>query len=397
MISTDFAPNELRDDASISLITLFQPWLWRQGKEMGLCIDILQSMFPRTKISLFLSGRASLYLLLKALHLSPHSTVALVGFTCEAVVLPIQALNLKPLYIDIEKDMYSMDLNDLKKKISDTTSVIVLQHTFGIIPKYRDEVLKLAKERNIYVIEDLAHGFDPSFWQKQVLSDSQALLLSFGRSKALSSVFGGAVVTSNHSVALTLASISQSLDYPHFYIMIKLLLYKPISYMIKIAYNIPLLGKLIHKICISTGLIIAEISKEEKGGTYSPYLEKKYPNALAKLLLHQLNKFDEVRQQRKMISDLYIQSFGVTNLTPEAFPRFPILIKNRPHVLKEFAKRNIFFGSWYSQPVAPKELLLEKVGYIMGSCPVAEQINKEIINLPTLITEKEAEGIVRQL
>ena len=66
-------------------------------------------------------------------------------------------------------------------------------------------------------------------------------------------------------------------------------------------------------------------------------------------------------------------------------------------ILKEFAKRNIFFGSWYSQPVAPKELLLEKVGYIMGSCPVAEQINKEIINLPTLITEKEAEGIVRQL
>ena len=94
-------------------------------------------------------------------------------------MLPIQANNLHPLYIDIETDTYSMELNDLNKKLTPQTRVIILQHTFGMVPKYRDKVLQLAKLNNYLVIEDLAHGFEPSFWQKQKLTDNQSLLLSY--------------------------------------------------------------------------------------------------------------------------------------------------------------------------------------------------------------------------
>ena len=150
------------------------------------------------------------------------------------------------------------------------------------------------------------------------------------------------------------------------------------------------------------GLMTAEISQIEKGGKYDPYLEKKYPNALAKLLLIQLNKFDETLSHRGIINTLYEKTLHATLRQSSGqarsalyATRFPLLIKNKIAVLKRLSAQNIFLGDWYSQPVAPKELRLERVGYTMGSCPVAEQINKEIINLPTLISIKDAQKIIK--
>src|SRR3990167_5885509 len=201
MISTDFAPNEFRDDALASLITLFSIRLWKRGNALNRVKNKIESYFPGTESTFFLSGRSALSILLTTLKLPLNSEVIVQGFTCEAVMLPIIHNKLRPVYADIEGETYSFDLNDLERKISDNTRVLILQHTFGMVPKYRDRVLQLATQKNLMVIEDLAHGFDPAFWQSQTLSDNQVLTLSFGRSKALSSVFGGAIVTSSKSLA----------------------------------------------------------------------------------------------------------------------------------------------------------------------------------------------------
>ena len=175
-----------------------------------------------------------------------------------------------------------------------------------------------------------------------------------------------------------------------------MLCYKPLAVLIKSTYNYLFIGKFIHKIITILGLMTAEISKIEKSGNYDSYLEKKYPNALAKLLLIQLNKFEKTLSQRRIINSLYEKTLRVSRSALLA-TRFPLLVKNKTEVLQKFAKRNIFLGSWYSQPVAPKELRLERVGYTMGSCPNAERINKEIINLPTLVSEDEASIIIEKV
>ncbi|MBI4973236.1 DegT/DnrJ/EryC1/StrS aminotransferase family protein [Candidatus Roizmanbacteria bacterium] len=396
MISTDFAPNEFQDDAMASLITLFSIWKWKRGNELNLVKKRIESYFLGAKSIFFLSGRSALSILLAELKLPQNSEVVVQGFTCEAVVLPIIHNKLKPVYADIEGETYSFDLSDLERKITDNTRVLILQHTFGMVPKYRDRVLQLAIQKKLFVIEDLAHGCNPAFWQTQNLSDNQVLTLSFGRSKALSSVFGGALITSNKSLTHKLEQAEACLPYPSYSMMFKLLCYKPLAVLIKSTYNYLFLGKVIHKIITILGLMTAEISKQEKSGEYDPYLEKKYPNFLAKLLLIQLNKFEITLSQRTNICSQYAFKFQISNFKLP-LSRFPLLVKNKTEILYKLANRNIFLGSWYSQPIAPKELRLDRVGYTMGSCPEAERINKEIINLPTLISIQDAQKITQAI
>ena len=58
---------------------------------------------------------------------------------------------------------------------------------------------------------------------------------------------------------------------------------------------------------------------------------------------------------------------------------------------------HILLGDWYNTPVAPSGTDFKKIGYDSGSCPQAEKLAKEIVNLPThiQIDEKDALKIVK--
>lgn len=409
MISTDFAPNESWNDAWVSLKLLFQPWRWKIGVEIELVKKEIKKIFgnmyhldsDRTKmIHLFLSGRSALFYLLKSLKLPQKSEVVIQAFTCEAVVLPILANNLKPIYIDIESDTYSMNYRELTSRLTDNCRVLILQHSFGLTPKFRNEILKLAQERKFIIIEDLAHGFSRKLFQSSnfQLLTSNFYLLSFGRSKNFSSVFGGAIVSFNNLVIQQFSNIR----YPTYWFIFRCLLYKPLAMLIKSTYEFFYLGKIFHKILNKVGLLIPEITSKEKRGEYDELLNKAYPNALAILLLYQLNKFEQIQKQRARICDYYQRNLFTTSnikhLTSNfSLIRFPFLMKNRDHILKTAAKKQIFLGKWYDQVVAPRDLDLSRVEYKLGSCPKAEEICEKIINLPTNISETEAQKIVEGL
>lgn len=212
MISSDFAPNERFDDGLAALRILFQPWIWRRGTALTRIKIKIESYFPGSRSFLFLTGRAALYHVLQALTLKRGDEAVVVGFTCEAVVLPITALGLKPVYVDIEPDTYGPNVDDVQKKITKRTRVLILQHTFGIVPAHRAKLLEIAKKNDVIVIEDLAHGFAPGYFKKE--TEGTIKLLSFGRSKAVSSVFGGAIITSDGNLITRLKSIEKRLAQP---------------------------------------------------------------------------------------------------------------------------------------------------------------------------------------
>jgi hypothetical protein len=140
MISVAFAPNEIFKDAFFSFSLLFTPWDWR-SKDLAndLYIEIAKLLKLKTEnITYFSSGRSAILNVLKALDLKEEEGVLVQTFTCEAVVLPILALKLIPQYVDIEKQTYSMDIQSLKKRIRKNSKVIILQHSFAMEPKYRN-------------------------------------------------------------------------------------------------------------------------------------------------------------------------------------------------------------------------------------------------------------------
>jgi perosamine synthetase len=405
MINLNLAPNETFSDALASFLSLFQPWRWKRGKEQDkVKKEILKKYFNvtsyRLQVTFFLSGRSALSYLLKSLNLKKGDEVLVQAFTCEAVVLPIVALNLKPVFFDIEKQSFSANPIDLEKKLSEKSKVVILQHTFGITPSQREKILSIIRRNHLVLIEDIAHGIKSKVKrQKLKVLKNHFYLLSFGRSKSLSSVFGGAVVTNNKTFAKKLDSFN--LPYPSYSLIFKLLIYKPIAFITKLTYNI-YLGKILHFFSQKFNLLIPEITKKEKAGEYDHFFDKKYPNALAILLLNQLKRLDKIQNQRKKMVNFYLKNLNnVTSYKLQvtgSIIRFPLLIENRDKILQNLAKKGIFLGRWYDSPVAPKGFPLDKVGYKWGSCPVAEAVCQKIINLPTNnIKLNEAEKLTKIL
>lgn len=395
MIFTDFAPNETTKDIIPSLKMLFSFSSWKTNKLENELKKEINDLFPKnnSEVRFFMSARSALYFTLQALNLPANSKVAVQGFTCEAVVLPILKLDLKPLFIDIDEKTFSMNPTELERKISKDVKVIILQHTYGIIP-HRDEIISIAKGNNILVIEDLAHGFQKNSFEK----DSNTIkLLSFGRSKSFSSVFGGAVLFKDDKIREKLDSITANLKFPPNIFLFKILIYKPYSILIKSTFKIKI-GKILHKIGNSSGLLTPEVTEIEKSGIYDTFTDYKYPDALAKLTLIQLKRFKEVAENRKKITEYYSANLSVNNnFLKGSLIRFPILTKSRKEILKEAENQNIFLGKWYDQVIAPSDVKLDRIGYNINSCPNAEELSKQIITLPTTISIKDAKKITQMI
>ena len=392
MISADFAPNEAFPDALASFSMLLTPWKWNKGKSLTQLRQKLKKLLPSYDAFLFLTGRAALYKLFQAVGFEKGTEVAVQGFTCEAVILPLVALGLKPVYVDIETDTYSMNLDDLKKKITPKTKALILQHTFTMTPSQRDDILTFAKAQGLVIVEDLAHGFHRDIFTKP---QNSIFLFSFGRSKSVSSVFGGAILSKNTILNKKLRDVEKATNYPHWTFVLSALWYKPNAWFIKRTYPI-LIGKIYHAVVNSLSLIPREISQKEKRGELDNIFIKGYPNALAYLLLRQLKRFDRIVMNRISVSNYYKMTFStkMDEETTTPMIRFPVLVEDRQRVLDSAKKKGIYLGSWYDQVVAPKDLPLTKLQYKKESCPIAEVVCEKVINLPTNITLKQAKRVV---
>ena len=383
MISLDLAPNEGYQDALKSITILIQPWRWIKGQQSVRVKAKLKRFFPEHDAFLYLSARGALYKVFQGLKLTKGDEVAVVGFTCEAVILPLTELKLVPLYIDVEKESFSLDFSDLKKKLSSKTRAIVLQHTFGITPEYREEILLYAKASKIPVIEDLAHGFDNEMFRADK-SDS-IKLLSFGRSKAISSVFGGAVLTRDKKLQETLKLYDKRLMTPRTSFVARCLLYKPLSVFIKATYDVAKIGKVLHWLSDAFHILPTELSVGEKAGQFNPQMAGLFPNAFAFILMGQLKKFEDLQTLRKKNVAEYNDAFHTTH-TNQPLGRYPVLVPKRDELILKLRKQGVYLGSWYKKLVSPE-----------GVCPVADKIKDQIINLPTHVSAKDRAMVMKQV
>lgn len=382
MISLDLAPNENAHDAAVSLSILIQPWQWMKGKYSVLAKTKLKRFFPGHEPFLFLSARGALYKALQALQLKEGSEVLILGFTCEAVVIPVTVLGLKPVFVDMEDESYSADFESVKQCLGAQTKVVILQHTYGITPRYREEILTLAHAKKITVIEDLAHGFDPEVFMHD--DSSSIKLLSFGRSKAISSVFGGAILSKDGKLQSKLKNIEKRLLRPQPGFIVRCLLYKPVSVVIRATYDLAHLGRGIHWLLNSVRFFPRELTEREKRGVFDERMAGMYPNAFAILLNEQLKRFEVVTAQRTQVVEQYNDVFhSVERIQPMC--RYPVLIEDRDSLMKVMRAKKIYLSRWYHRLQSPD-----------GQCPTAERVAAKIVNLPTTnISAKDQHHVLK--
>jgi CDP-4-dehydro-6-deoxyglucose reductase, E1 len=102
----------------------------------------------------------------------------------------------RPVFVDINFDNLSFDLNKLKEAITSNTKAIFLTHVLGI-NGLTDELLKICKEKNILLIEDVCESHGTTFKGKKVGSFGFASNFSFYFAHHMSTIEGGMICTND--------------------------------------------------------------------------------------------------------------------------------------------------------------------------------------------------------
>lgn len=155
------------------------------------------------------SGTDSLFLSLKALNIGEGDEVITVSHTATATVSAIEATGAKAVFVDIEEQYFTMDTNKIEEAITEKTKAIIPVHIYGH-PCDMDELLKISKEHNLYLIEDCAQGNGAKYKNKDVGSMGTLGCFSFFPTKNLGAIGdGGAITTDSEELYNKLLKLRQ--------------------------------------------------------------------------------------------------------------------------------------------------------------------------------------------
>ncbi len=408
-IFISLSPNIEKDDLKETLRLIFCcPWKWKKGKTTKLLEEKFKEYLGVKYTFSFNSGRSAWFAILKSLKLKKGEEVLVQAFTCNALINPILALNLKPVYVDIEQDTLNIDPEDLRKKISPKSKVVVAQHTFGL-PSKIDQILEICQKHNLILIEDCAHSLGARYNAKKIGTFGRAAFFSFGRDKIISSVYGGMAVTNDPLLADGLEKFWQNCSYPgNFWIFQQLLHPILIEYLVKPLYGFSTLGKYFLVALQKLKILSKAVTKKEKQGKLPDYIPQRMPEALARLALNQFQKLERFNKHRKKIAEIYHRQLrGLKVRLPidnsgRVYMRYSLICEkvNTDKILKNLRGKKIFLNDgWRKTVIVPPDTNQEKMNYSKGSCPTAEKVANTILNLPTHINikEQQAEYIVKAI
>ena len=168
------------------------------------------------------NGTDALQIAMMGLGLEQGDEVITADFTFAATVEVIALLKLTPVLVDVDPISFNIDLDALRNAITPKTKAIVPVHLFGQAANM-EAILKIAKENNLYVIEDTAQaiGADYTFSDgsvKKVGTIGTIGTTSFFPSKNLGCYGdGGAIFTNDDKLAHIIRGIVNHGMYERYY------------------------------------------------------------------------------------------------------------------------------------------------------------------------------------
>tara|TARA_Y100001970_G_C14215375_1_gene849331 strand:- start:456 stop:1565 length:1110 start_codon:yes stop_codon:yes gene_type:complete len=186
-------------------------------KTLGLIEKVLKANFPNEgkytkifekKISNLLnvkytvtatSGTVSIFLALKAIGIKKNHEVIVPNITFAATANAVELAGAKPIFVDVDKKNLLICEKSLLKKINKKTKAIIAVHISGRGNNIKN-ILKIAKNKKIYLIEDAAEAFMSKYEKKYLGTFGDMGCLSFAPNKIITTGQGGVVVTNNKSL-----------------------------------------------------------------------------------------------------------------------------------------------------------------------------------------------------
>lgn len=108
------------------------------------------------------NGTDALQIAMMALDLKPGDEVITPSFTYIATTEVIALLGLKPVFVEVDKDSFCIDVNEIEKAITSKTKAIVPVHLYGQAANM-NAIMEIASRHNLYVVEDNAQAIGSDY------------------------------------------------------------------------------------------------------------------------------------------------------------------------------------------------------------------------------------------
>ncbi len=299
------------------------------------------------------NGTQALILVLEAVGVK-NKEVIVPSFTFIASATSIIRAGGKPVFVDVDERTFNIDPEDVRKKITKNTKAIMPVHLYGQAANM-DEIMEIAEDHNLYVIEDSAQAHGAEWRGKKTGSIGHIAAFSFYPTKNMTTDEGGMVTTNDENLA-------------------------------------------------------QKVSMLRNHGQTSRYMHEflgwnfRMTNIAAAIGLVQLKKLDKANEIRRANAKYYDEILGDYAIIPYEHPnskhvyhQYTIRIKNRDKLVELFKKESIGFGIYY--PMGNHEQpIMQKLGYT-AKLPVTEKLCKEVISVPVhpLITREDREKVAETI
>ncbi|EOR28252.1 erythromycin biosynthesis sensory transduction protein eryC1 [Clostridium sartagoforme AAU1] len=333
------------------------------------------------------NGTDALVISLKAMGIGEGDEVITTPFTFFATAETISAVGATPVFVDVDKETFNIDVTKIEEKITSKTKAIMPVHIFGQSADM-DEINEIAKKHNLYVIEDACQAVGGKYKGRKIGTLGDVACFSFFPTKNLGCAGdGGIIVTDNDEIATIIRALRTHGSGENG----------------QKAYN--LLNN------------IEEEVKTAEGANDTVYNPLKYYNYLigynsrldaiqAAILSVKLKEIDSWNSKRREIVELYNKALQNSDLvTPIAkdcnehvYHMYILQSENREEVLAKLKEAGIATGVYYPVPLHLQKVY-KNLGYKEGDMPVSEYLSHRTFAIPVYpeLTKEQVDYIIQNL
>ena len=300
------------------------------------------------------SGTDAIILALQSINIKKGDEIITSSHTAYATIAAIVDVGAIPVFVDIKRDDFTIDVSKIEKKISNKTKAIIAVHIYGN-PVDIKELIKIKKRYKIPLIEDCAQAHGAEYNKKKVGTFGDFSCFSFYPTKNLGTFDDAGIVSTNKNK-----------------------IYKKL------------------KLLREYGWVKKNISLQNGSN-------KRLDELHAGILNIKLAYLDQFNNKRILIAHKYLKFIKskkiilpeISSFKKHVFHLFVVRVKNkkRNNFLNYLKKNNIYAGIHY--PI-PNHLQKPFLKYHNTKLPITEEISKEIVSIPNypLLSNKQISKII---
>jgi perosamine synthetase len=189
-----YQPSIAKNQRKYVLDCIDTNWITFRGKYVNMFQDKFCEFTGSKYASVVSNGTAAIHLALEALGIGEGDEVIVPTFTYIATVNAVEYTRAKPVFCDSNYTDWQIDPIDIVKKITPSTKAILVVHLYGQACDM-ETICKIAKENDLYVIEDCAEAMGTKIGDRYVGTYGDISTYSFFGNKTITTGEGGMVCT----------------------------------------------------------------------------------------------------------------------------------------------------------------------------------------------------------